>query len=261
MDMKWDPAKYVQFGDYRDRPFFDLTSRVHAERPARVVDLGCGPGNLTATLAERWPDAEVAGLDSSAEMLAKAAHLTEGNPSLRFELADIADWKPAADTDVVVSNAALQWVPGHQDMMRAWLDALGPGAWFALQVPGNFNAPSHVLMRELAGSERWAPRLGGVLRGGESVAGPAEYLHILLDAGYTADAWETTYQQVLPGRDAVLEWVRGTALRPVLAVLSPGEGAKFEAEYAAALREAYPQTVHGTVFPFRRIFAVGRKNA
>ncbi|TLM87750.1 trans-aconitate 2-methyltransferase [Pseudarthrobacter sp. NamE5] len=257
--MKWDPAQYVQFGDHRDRPFFDLTGRIHADRPVQVVDLGCGPGNLTATLAERWPGAEVVGVDSSQEMLAKAAHLAEGNPSLRFELADIAGWKPSAETDVVVSNAALQWVPGHQDMMRSWLQDLRPGAWFALQVPGNFNAPSHALMRDLAASQRWAPKLGQVLRGGESVGEPADYLHILLDAGYAADAWETTYQQVLPGRDAVLEWVRGTALRPVLAVLTAEEGEEFEAAYAAALREAYPRTGHGAVFPFRRTFAVGRK--
>lgn len=260
MDVKWDPAKYVQFGDYRDRPFFDLANRVHANRPAQVVDLGCGPGNLTATLAERWPGADVVGLDSSAEMLAKAAHLAEDNPSLRFEQVDIAGWNPSAETDVVVSNAALQWVPGHQDMMRSWLEALRPGAWFALQVPGNFNAPSHALMRRLTASGRWAPKLGGLLRGGESVGGPADYLQILLDAGYSADAWETTYQQVLPGENAVLDWVRGTALRPVLAVLSAGDGAEFEAEYASALREAYPQSGHGTVFPFRRIFAVGYKD-
>ncbi|MFP5369080.1 MAG: methyltransferase domain-containing protein, partial [Actinomycetes bacterium] len=110
--MKWDPEKYIQFGDYRDRPFFDLTGRVRADRPAKVVDLGCGPGNLTATLAERWPDAEVVGVDSSAEMLAKAGEQAADKPSLRFQLADIADWKPSPDTDVVVSNAALQWVPG-----------------------------------------------------------------------------------------------------------------------------------------------------
>jgi trans-aconitate 2-methyltransferase len=257
--MKWDPAKYVQFGDYRDRPFFDLTGRVHADRPVQVVDLGCGPGNLTATLAERWPGADVVGLDSSAEMLSKAAAVAARTPSLRFELADIADWEPSAEAEVVVSNAALQWVPGHQDLMRKWLAALRPGSWFAMQVPGNFNAASHTLMRELAGSSRWEPKLRGVLRGGESVGEPAEYLRILLDAGFTADAWETIYQQVLPGPDPVLEWVRGTALRPVLAVLSPDEGTEFEAEYAAALREAYPPTPHGTVFPFRRIFAVGRK--
>jgi trans-aconitate 2-methyltransferase len=258
--MKWDPAKYVQFGDYRDRPFFDLTGRVHADRPAQVVDLGCGPGNLTATLAERWAGANIVGLDSSAEMLAKAAVVADGTRSLRFDLLDIADWMPSAETDVVVSNAALQWVPGHQDMMRTWLAELRPGSWFAMQVPGNFNAPSHALMRELAGSSRWEPKLRGVLRGGESVGEPADYLGILLDAGFTADAWETTYQQVLPGPDPVLEWVRGTALRPVLAVLSTGDGADFEAEYSAALREAYPPGPHGTVFPFRRIFAVGRKD-
>jgi len=257
--MKWDPAKYVQFGDYRNRPFFDLTARIQAEDPVQVVDLGCGPGNLTATLAERWPGARVVGVDSSAEMLAKAAPLAVEIPNLSFEQADIAGWMPTARTDVVVSNAALQWVPGHQDMMRRWLAALRPGAWFAVQVPGNFNAPSHALMRELAASDRWASKLAGVLRGGESVGEPGDYLGILLDAGWAADVWETSYQQVLTGTDPVLEWVRGTGLRPVLAALEETDAKRFESEYAAALREAYPRAADGTVFPFRRIFAVGRK--
>lgn len=257
--MKWDPAKYIKFDDHRNRPFFDLTGRIQAERPALVVDLGCGPGNLTASLAGRWPEARVVGLDSSTDMLARAAPLAKDFPGLSFEQADIAAWMPAPETDVVVTNAALQWVPGHQDLMRRWLDALRPGSWYAMQVPGNFNAPSHSLMRELAASSRWAGKLDGVLRGGESVGEPADYLGILLDAGYLADAWETTYQQVLQGPDAVLEWVRGTALRPVVAVLGGDDAQEFEAEYAAALREAYPQGAHGTVFPFRRIFAVGRK--
>jgi trans-aconitate 2-methyltransferase len=196
-DVKWDPAKYVQFGDYRDRPFFDLTGRIHADSPQRVVDLGCGPGNLTATLARRWPHADVLGLDSSAEMLAKAAAETSGATRLRFGHMDIADWMPPSDTDVVVSNAALQWVPGHQEMLAGWLGTLKPGAWFAMQVPGNFDSPSHVLMRELADSPRWKEKLGGVLRGGDSVGGPADYLNIMLAAGCLADAWETTYQQVL----------------------------------------------------------------
>jgi trans-aconitate 2-methyltransferase len=257
--MKWDPSKYAQFGDYRERPFFDLTGRVHADRPGQVVDLGCGPGNLTATLAERWPDAEVIGVDSSADMLVRADRTARRTPSLRFELRDIADWMPSDATDVVVSNAALQWVPGHQDLMRKWLGALRPGSWFAMQVPGNFTAPSHALMRGLAATPRWETKLDGVLRGGESVGEPAEYLEILLDAGFSADAWETTYQQLLPGPDAVLEWVRGTALRPVVAALSAEDRAGFEAEYADALAGAYPRTSHGTVYPFRRIFAVGRK--
>lgn len=260
--MKWDPLKYVQFGDYRDRPFFDLTGRIHSERPRQVVDLGCGPGTLTATLAQRWPDAQVVGLDSSAEMLAKAAKAViqaEGQSGLTFELADIAHWMPSAETDVVVTNAALRWVPGHQEMLGRWLAVLRPGAWFGMQVPGNFNAPSHSLMRELAGTARWRPFLEGVLRGGESVGEPDDYLRIMLDAGCSADAWETTYLQVLSGPEPVLEWVRGTALRPVLAVLSVEEGRAFEAEYAAALRVAYPETPHGTVFPFRRTFAVAQK--
>jgi trans-aconitate 2-methyltransferase len=257
--MKWDPSKYVQFGDYRDRPYLDLTARIHADDPRQVVDLGCGPGNLTATLAERWPGAEVVGLDSSAEMLAQSAAYAGHAAKLSFSLADIAGWMPTASTDVVVTNAALQWVPGHLDMLPRWLAALRPGAWFALQVPGNFGAPSHTLMRDLADSEAWSGRLAGVLRHVDSVGEAADYLNIMLDAGCDADAWETTYQQLLPGGNPVLDWVRGTALRPVLAALSPAEGHAFEAEYAARLAVAYPAGPHGTVFPFRRIFAVARK--
>lgn len=257
--MQWDPAKYVQFGDYRQRPFFDLTGRIEAAAPREVVDLGCGPGNLTATLAARWPGARVIGLDSSADMLAKANAYAEAAPGLEYRLGDIATWAPSPETDVVVSNAALQWVPGHQEMLSRWLKELTPGAWFALQVPGNFTSASHVLMRELAESGTWAAKLGGLLRHDDAVATPARYLEIMLDAGCAADAWETTYQQVLPGENAVLEWVRGAGLRPVLDALSPSDAAAFEAEYAARLAEAYPASEYGTVYPFRRIFAVACK--
>lgn len=258
--MKWDPSRYVQFGDYRNRPFFDLVGRIRAGKPRVVVDLGCGPGNLTATLAERWPKADVIGLDSSEEMLLHAA-ADAALPNLTFNLGEIPEWVPPAGTDVVVSNAALQWVPGHMDLLKKWLDALEPGAWVALQVPGNFNAPSHALMRELADSASWADRLSGVLRHSDAVGEPDEYLEVMLDAGYEADAWETTYYQVLQGENAVLEWVRGTGLRPVLAALPPEEAVSFEAEYSALLDKAYPATGHGTVFPFRRIFAVAHKPA
>ncbi|MEZ2389981.1 trans-aconitate 2-methyltransferase [bacterium RCC_150] len=258
--VEWDPAKYAEFGNHRNRPFFDLTARILAADPRHVVDLGCGPGTLTAALAGRWPAAVVVGLDSSTEMLAKAAPLTEGEPRLAFVHGDIAEWTPAPDTDVVVSNAALQWVPGHMDMLAAWLKALKPGAWFALQVPGNFGAPSHVLLRELAAAPEWCRKLSGALRHDDAVGEPADYLRIMLDAGCVADAWETTYQQLLPGADAVLEWVRGTALRPVLSALPADEARTFEGQYAAMLRKAYPAGRHGTVFPFRRIFAVARKS-
>lgn len=256
--MKWDPARYVQFGDYRDRPFFDLAGRIRAENPSHVVDLGCGPGNLTATLAERWPEAQVTGLDSSREMLGRAQAYS-ALPNLHFSWGEISEWVPPARTDVVVSNAALQWVSGHVELLKKWLVALEPGAWFAMQVPGNFEAASHTLMRELAESASWAQRLAGVLRHSDAVAEPGEYLEVMLDAGWTADAWETTYYQVLQGEHPVLEWVRGAGLRPVLAALEPNEAAEFEAQYSELLDQAYPASEHGTIFPFRRIFVVANK--
>ena len=160
---------------------------------------------------------------------------------------------------MVVSNAALQWVPGHQDLMRRWAKQLDAGAWLAVQVPGNFGAPSHALMRELAAGAAWSDKLEGVLRHADAVDEPEDYLSLLTEAGFDADVWETSYSQVLQGADPVLEWVRGTALRPVIAALDPDDFRRFEAEYAALLREAYPQHAWGTVFPFRRIFMVGRK--
>ncbi len=257
--MEWDPIKYVEFGGYRNRPFFDLTGRVRMHAPRRVVDLGCGPGNLTATLARRWPDAQVLGLDSSAPMIEQALALPDAPDNLSFALADIAEWQPEDGTDVVVSNAALQWVPRHHELMASWLRALEPGAWLAVQVPGNFGSPSHALMRQLAESERWRGQLSGVLRHDDAVAEPADYLRLLLDAGCEADAWETTYLQLLRGEHPVLNWVRGTGLRPVLAALDAAGAEEFETEYAARLAVAYPPDGHGTVFPFRRIFCVGQR--
>ncbi|MCU6480873.1 trans-aconitate 2-methyltransferase [Arthrobacter sp. A2-55] len=259
--LTWDPAKYVEFGDFRNRPFFDLTGRITADAPRHAVDLGCGPGNLTATLSRRWPGANVEGLDSSAEMIAKARHDagTRDGGSLTFAEADIRSWRPEPGTDVVVSNAALQWVPGHQELMSAWLAALAPGAWLAVQVPGNFASPSHVLMRELAESPRWRKQLDGVLRHNDAVWEPGQYHELLLGAGARADVWETTYNQLLQGDSPVLNWVRGTGLRPVLQALGTTDGAEYEAEYSALLDEAYPAGEFGTIFPFRRIFMVAQK--
>lgn len=261
--MSWDPEQYAHFADHRERPFFDLTARVAASDPTLVVDMGCGPGPLTSALARRWPHAMVRGLDSSPEMIA-SARATQHSPNLAFEHADAADWTPEPGTDVLISNAMLQWVPDHQRVMGRWLAALAPGAWFAAQVPGNFSSPSHTLMRELAQTERWSARLSGVLRHEDAVAEPADYLRIMLDAGFEADVWESTYGQLLRGPQPVLDWVRGTALRPILKRLDPAERREFEEQYAQLTARAYPPFAGPdgeplTYFPFRRIFMVGRK--
>lgn len=260
--MKWDPERYTQFADHRDRPFFDLAARIGAgepdTEPAWAADLGCGTGALTAVLAERWPGSPVTGIDSSADMIRNAKARSKNN--LSFAQGQIQDWEPGPGAGVLLSNAALQWVPGHQELLTRWAKAMDPGSWNPVQVPGNFGAPSHALMRELAASPRFAPALAGVLRGTDSVAEPGEYLELFLDAGFDADVWETTYVQVLTGPDPVLDWVRGTALRPVIAALDPQDYQAFEAEYGALLRQAYPAKPWGTVLPFRRIFMVGRKS-
>ena len=257
--MRWDPGQYARFSDHRGRPFHDLVARIGAAAPRKVIDLGCGSGELTTTLATRWPTTEVIGIDSSADMIEAAAARPNRQANIQFAIGDIANWSPAGDEDVIVSNAAFQWVPGHQRMLAGWLAALPPSTWFAFQVPGNFAAPSHALMRDLASSDRWRDRLGGVLRHNDAVAEPVDYAELFLAAGWQVDAWETTYLQLLQGEDAVLNWTRGTGLRPILNVLGSAEAGAFEAEYRAALDVAYPPTPHGTWFPFRRTFCVGHR--
>jgi trans-aconitate 2-methyltransferase len=253
--MTWDPVQYGRFARERGRPFVELLSQVELAPPRRVVDLGCGPGNLTTVLADRWPTAIIEGIDSSPEMISSAPSADR----ITFRLGDITAFHPAPDTDLLVSNAALQWVPGHVDLLRSWAAALPSGAWLAWQVPGNLDSPSHELLRGLAASARWAQSVGQIPLRPDAVQSPTGYATLLIDCGLVADVWETTYLHVLTGADPVLEWVRGTALRPVLAALTPAEAADFESEYAQLLRDAYPPGPSGTILPFRRIFCVGRK--
>jgi trans-aconitate 2-methyltransferase len=253
----WDPVQYRRYADERSRPFFELVGRVGAERPRRVADLGCGDGALTATLAGRWPDAVVEGVDRSPEMIAGAvARAVPGR--LRFALGDVRDWRPEPPADVVVSNATLQWVPEHADLVDRWAGALPSGGWLAFQVPGNDRAPGHAILDELRSAPRWRGRLAAAAPG-PRVLEPGEYLARLEDRGCAVDAWETTYQHVLPGADAVLEWVRGSALRPVVTSLDDAQREEFLGVYAARLREAYPARGFGTVMPFRRIFVVAQR--
>jgi trans-aconitate 2-methyltransferase len=252
----WDPQRYLEFADERSRPFADLLARVGADAPRRVVDLGCGPGQLTATLGRRWPQAEITGTDSSPEMIARAEQ--HAGPRLRFAVGDLTQWDPAEPVDVVVSNAALQWVPGHRDLLPRLVDALVPGGWLAFQVPGNFDEPSHRLLHELAGRDPYREHTGGLAR--PASADPVDYLADLAALGCTVDAWETTYLHVLTGPDPVFRWVSGTGARPVLQALPDALRPAFEEEYRARLRAAYPDRGFGTVLPFRRIFVVARRD-
>jgi len=251
----WDPQEYAVHAAPRARPFTDLLARVGAAAPRDVLDVGCGSGELTATLARRWPSARVRGLDASADMLA-AAPAGAGVEFSRGAAEDV----DASGVDVLVSNAVLQWVPTHEELLVRWAGQLAPGGWLAFQVPSNFGAPSHRLLRELAARPRWAGTLDGVLRE-EPVAPPQRYLALLAGAGMSVDAWQTEYQHVLAGPDPVLGWVRGTALRPVLDALPDPEAAEFTREYGALLREAYPAQPWGTPFPFLRTFVVAQAPA
>ncbi|MFD3352580.1 trans-aconitate 2-methyltransferase [Streptomyces fradiae] len=267
----WDPHQYLHHAGHRSRPFLDLLARIpelpaeREGRPARIADIGCGPGNVTALLADRWPDARITGFDLSREMLdlAEADHAgpTPGGGAIDFRHADAARWTPDEPYDLIVSNAALQWVPGHADSFGDWLDGVVPGGTLAFQVPANFTSPSHALLAEMCESPRWRDRLGDQGRRYVHILEATEYLERLADLGCAADVWETVYAQLLQGEDPVLDWTKGTALRPVLTAL--GEDAEAVAEflshYRDLLRKAYPPGPHGTVYPYRRVFAVGRK--
>jgi trans-aconitate 2-methyltransferase len=255
----WDPATYLRFAGERARPFVELLSRVGAAAPERVVDLGCGEGTATASLLARWPAARVTGIDSSPEMLAAAAQVAVPG-RVEFLQGDVRTWEPDGPVDVVLSNAVLHWVPEHAALISRWAAHLAPGGWLAVQVPGNFRAPTHTLLADLCRSPRWADRLTGAAPRPDAVLEPEGYFGVLSDAGLHADVWETTYLHVLSGEEPVLGWVRGTVLRPVLAGLGDDDAAAFTAEYADALRTAYPARPGGsTVLPFRRIFAVGQR--
>lgn len=252
---QWNPERYLTYADERGRPFVELLQRVGAAEPGRVVDLGCGPGNLTALLARRWPETDVRGLDSSAEMIQRARVDVSG---IDFAVTDLRDWLASGNSaDVLVSNATLQWLPDHLDLLPALVQAVHPGGWLAFQVPGNFEEPSHTIRTELARRAEYAPHLDGVAV--PSSHAPVRYLEAMASLGCTVDVWETTYLHVLSGADPVFTWVTGTGARPTLQALPEGLREEFAEEFRSRLRIAYPESGPGVVLPFRRIFVVAQK--
>jgi trans-aconitate 2-methyltransferase len=254
MTHTWDPERYLTYADERGRPFVELVARVGADRPEDVVDLGCGPGTLTTLLRARWPEARIRGLDSSPEMIGRARAVDD---SIEFEVADLRDWAHGVEpVDVLVSNATLQWIPGHLDLLPSLAARVRRGGWLAFQVPGNFDEPSHTIRRDLAAETAYADHTRDVAV--PSSHDPAVYLEALAALGLSVDAWETTYLHVLTGPDPVFTWVSGTGARPTLQALPDDLRPGFEAEFKRRLSEAYPERDGRVVLPFRRVFVVGQ---
>jgi trans-aconitate 2-methyltransferase len=253
----WDPNRYLSFADERSRPFVELLGRVDV-KARRIADLGCGPGHLTTLLRARWPDAVIVGVDSSPEMVARAT-ADNADPGATYVEVDLRDWTAEPPVDMVVSNAAFQWVPGHLELLPRLADQVAPGGVFAFSVPGNFDAPSHRLLDELAATEPFAEHTRDRARPGSYE--PATYLERFAGRGWDVDAWETTYLHVLSGEDPVYNWISGTGARPVLQALPDELRPVFVRRFKAALRAAYRAYEWGTVLPFRRIFVVARRPA
>ncbi|MGE4062040.1 MAG: methyltransferase domain-containing protein [Rhodospirillaceae bacterium] len=255
--VKWKPDVYLNFAAYRARPVEDLLPRITLTESGPIYDLGCGPGNITVKLKERWPAHEITGMDSSADMLGAA--LRSFPAGIMWEPGDIATWAPPAPAALIFSNAALHWVPDHERLFPRLARGLAPGGVFAAQMPVGKNAPYHLCLDEIARAPRWAEKLGKGLRQRTPLP-PAGYYDLLADLMSEIDVWETDYHHELEGEDPVAAWAAGTALRPYTSLLDEEEAADFTAAYAARLREAYPPQKNGrTLFCMRRIFIVARR--
>lgn len=254
--MGWNPQQYLKFEQPRLRPALDLLARVDTAAPQRVYDLGCGTGNITRLLAERWPTAQVTGVDDSAAMLAKAR---ETRADIEWVEASLATWQPPAPADVIYSNAALHWLPDHETLFPAVAQSLVSGGVLAVQMPRNFLAPSHTLIFETASDGPWRSKLEH-LSPRTLVSEPRFYYEALAPFAATLDIWETEYSHVLDGKDAVKEWTKGTFLKRYLDALDEPMRSEFEAEYARRTNIAYPPLPSGqTLFPFRRLFIVMKR--
>jgi len=251
--MAWDPKTYLAFGAERTRPAADLLGRIAVQKPSRVADLGCGPGNSTALLRARWPDAAIDGIDVSSEMLQEAR---ASGVDARFIQADITEWAPGELYDVIYSNAALQWLGGHERLFPRLLSFLAPGGVLAIQVPRNFDETCHRLIREAVADPRWAASLKEV-RDWWNVLAPEAYYDLLAKKGLHIDLWETRYFHLLDGEDAVFRWMAGTGLRPFAAALEAPLKEQFLEHCRNLLAAVYPRRADGkTIHRFLRLFVV-----
>lgn len=250
----WNAGQYLRFAAERTRPCRDLVSALMLDAPRRIIDLGCGPGNSTAVLAERFPNAEISGLDNSEDMIATAR---KDVPGRTFEVGDIGSWAPSAPYDVVFSNAALQWVENHAVVVPRLFDFVAPGGAFAAQVPCNMQAPAHRVMRELASSSEFRTYLDSGVRQWH-VHEPAFYYDVLAPFAERVDIWQTEYLHILPNAAAIVEWYKGTGLRPFLDRLPDATvRGRFLDAYLEAITAAYPAQRDGRVLlPFQRLFVV-----
>ena len=276
--MSWDPSQYLKFGNERLRPALDLLARVPLDVPQHVVDLGCGAGNVTQFIAQRWPQAQVTGVDSSAEMLAKARSAFDGMQCrAQWIESGIGSWQPDAPVDLIYSNAALHWLPGHAALFAALMAKLKPGGVLAVQMPRNWGAPSHTSIDAALDALGLAPAQRAGINAAKlntPVSEPAQYYDWLMPHAAQIDMWETLYTHVLTGENAVAEWVKGTALIPVMnglkALVDAGYGSiasetglhqRFWADYCARTNAAYPRRADGTtLLQFRRLFLVAVKS-
>lgn len=252
--MDWNPDHYLRFGDERLRPGLDLMNRIALEGVNSIVDLGCGTGTLTQALSQRWPEAGIVAIDRSAGMMDR---VVRENPKIEWRMGDIQTWYTEQPLDLIYSNAALHWINDHPALFSNLLAQVAPGGALAVQVPNNFDAQSHRVLRDLAESPRWSALFADQMNW-PAVLPMKDYLELLAPKAARVDFWETTYYHILSGADPVLEWVRSTVLRPLLAAL-PGDDARvqFEADCGAALKRAYPTLSSGvTPFAFKRLFLI-----
>jgi len=252
----WNPAQYLRYGSERLRPALDLIARIQIDSPETVYDLGCGTGTITGILKERWPDANVTGVDSSASMLERTTDVETG---VNWQHADLNDWQPGSPADVVYSNAALHWLDGHDQLFPRLMETVNPGGVLAVQMPENFSAPSHTSIADTVREGGWSERLAPFQREAP-VAEPSFYYDLISRLSSSIDMWETSYMHILEGENPVVEWTKGTMLRPLLDNLSEAEGVEFLKSYTEKVAKAYPYRADGkTVFPFKRLFIVAVK--